>query len=108
MARRKQSKSDAIRAALTELGAEARNRDLIAHLAAKKVKVSAQMVSTVRARANGKLATANGARRPGRPGRKPANGSVSLAALLSAKQLVSDAGSVDAAKQTLDALSQLV
>jgi hypothetical protein len=53
LARRKKSKSDAIRAALAELGAEARNRDIIAHLAEKKVKVNAPMVSTVRARASG-------------------------------------------------------
>ncbi len=108
MARRKKSKSDAIRAALTDLGAEARNRDIIAHLAAKKVKVSAQMVSTVRARANGAVGSSNGARRPGRTGRKPANGGVSLAALLTAKQLVSEAGSVEAAKQMLDTLAKLV
>lgn len=108
MARRKQSKSYAIRAALTELGAEARNRDVIEKLAGRKITVSAQMVSTVRARASGKLASTKGARGPGRPARKPANGSVSLAALLSAKQLVSQAGSVEAAKQVLAALSQLV
>lgn len=105
MARKKQSKSDLIRTALADLGPEARNRDIIGKLAESKVKVSAQMVSTVRARMNG--ATSNGHAKPGRPGRKPAPQTVSLAALLSAKQLVADAGSVEAAKSTLQALARL-
>lgn len=105
MARSKQSKSDLIRAALAELGPEARNRDVIAKLAESKVKVSAQMVSTVRARMNG--ATSNGHRKPGRPSRKAALGTVSVAALLAAKQLVTDAGSVEGAKATLEVLGRL-
>src|SRR5690242_16572368 len=68
MARKKQSKSDAIRAALAELGPEARNRDVIEKLAGDKVTVSAQMVSTVRKRMGGASGT-NGHRKPGRPGR---------------------------------------
>ena len=66
------------------------------------------MVSAARARANGAVASSNGTRRLGRPGRKALNGSVSLADLLSAKQLVSDAGSMKAAKQTFDTLAKLV
>lgn len=109
MARRKQSKSERIRAALTELGPEARNRDIIEKLAGENVKVSAQMVSTVRKRASGAVAGAsNGARRPGRPRKGAPAGSISLTALLNAKQLVAETGSLEAARQTLDALAQLV
>ncbi len=108
MPRKKKSKSDLIRAALVELGPEARNRDIIEKLAGDKVTVSAQMVSTVRARVNGGSRPTNGAKRPGRPGRRPASTSVSFAALLNAKRLVAEAGSVEAAQQTLAALAQLV
>jgi hypothetical protein len=106
MARKKQSKSDAIRAALAELGPEARNRDVIEKLAGDKVTVSAQMVSTVRKRMGGASST-NGHRKPGRPGRKPAVGTVSLSALLAAKELVAQSGSVEGAKATLEALGRL-
>ncbi len=109
MARRKQSKSDRIRAALTELGPEARNRDIIEKLAGEKLKVSAQMVSTVRKRATGMVAASrNGARRPGRPRKVQSVGGLSLRALLNAKQLVAETGSLAAARQTLDALAKLV
>lgn len=105
MARRKTSKSDHIRAAITELGPDARNRDVIEKLAGDKVTVSAQMVSTVRARMNG--AVSNGHPGPGRPGRKPALERVSLAALLAAKELMAQSGSVEGAKATLEVLARL-
>src|SRR5690348_2787521 len=105
VARKKKSKSDAIRAALADLGPEARNRDVIEKLAGEKVSVSAQMVSTVRARMNG--SGSNGHRRPGRPGRKAAGGTMSLAALLAAKELVAQSGSIDAAKSILEVLGKL-
>ena len=105
MARKKQSKSDAIRAAVAELGREARNRDVIEKLAGKKVTVSAQMVSTVRARMNG--ASTNGHRKPGRPRRKAVAGTVSLAGLLAAKELVAQSGSVEGAKATLEVLGRV-
>ncbi|MFO0901209.1 MAG: hypothetical protein U0836_27600 [Pirellulales bacterium] len=105
MARRKQSKSDRIRAALTELGPEARNRDIIEKLASENVKVSAQMVSTVRKRASGPVTPASGARSPGRPRKGQPVGSVSFSALLNAKHLVAQTGSLEAARQTLDALA---
>ena len=104
MAREKTNKSEAIRAALTELGSDARNRDIIAHLADKKIKVSAQMVSTVRARAEGAMSVA----RVGRPGRKAASNGLSISALLTAKKLVNEAGSIEAAKQTLQTLAELI
>lgn len=106
MARRKTSKSDHIRAALAELGPEARNRDVIEKLAGAKISVSAQMVSTVRARV-GAAATSNGSKHSGRPKRRSSE-TMSLAALLSAKRLVMDSGSVEGAKQTLAALALLV
>jgi hypothetical protein len=107
MARLKTSKSDLIRKTLGELGPEARNRDVIEKLAGDKITVSAQMVSTVRARMGGATKAA-GVRRPGRPGRRPAPESVSLSALINAKRLVAETGSLEAARQTLDALAQLV
>ena len=107
MARKKTSKSDHIRKALEELGPAARNRDIIEKLAGEKITVSAQMVSTVRARAGSKSASRNGAKKPGRPRKSVGNGSVSLAALLTAKQLVADSGSLEAAKATLQVLGQL-
>ncbi len=105
MARKKKSKSDAIRAAVAELGPEARNRDIIEKLAGQKIKVSAQMVSTVRARMNG--ASTSGHRKPGRPSRKAASGAVTVAALLAAKELVAASGSVTEAKSTLEVLGRL-
>lgn len=105
MARPKKSKSDHIRTALADLGPAARNRDVIEKLAGEGVTVSAQMVSTVRARANGSMAAAR--QQLGRPRKSPVNGTVSLAALLSAKQLVADSGSVEAAKEALGALALL-
>jgi len=105
MARSKSTKSELIRQTIAELGPDARNRDVIEKLAGEKVTVSAQMVSTVRARMN---SATPGAKRPGRPGRLPASQTVSLAALLNAKALVAETGSVEAARQTLDALAQLV
>jgi hypothetical protein len=108
MARSKTTKSELIRQTITELGADARNRDVIEKLAGDKVTVSAQMVSTVRARMNSGSSSAKGPGRPGRPARQGASQSISLSALLNAKKLVAEAGSVEAARQTLDALAQLV
>jgi hypothetical protein len=109
MARRKQNKSELIRQALADLGPEARNRDVITLLRAKRVKVSAQMVSTVRSRASG-TAAAKGRRpkRKGRRGRRVAAESVSLPALLEARKLVNEAGSVEAAREALATLARLV
>lgn len=106
MVRKKKSKSDAIRAALADLGPEARNRDVIEKLAGAKVTVSAQMVSTVRKRMGG-APSSNGHRRPGRPSKKSAAGSVTLRALLAAKELVAQSGSVESAKATLEVLGRL-
>jgi hypothetical protein len=100
MAPRKRSKSALIRRALEELGPEARNRDVIEHLAARRVKVSAQMVSVVRARAAEETASRRG---PGRPRQAV----FSLSALLQAKRLVAEAGSLEAARRTRGALAQL-
>lgn len=66
------------------------------------------MVSTVRACTNRRLTSTNGSPTFRAAFRKAANGSVSMAALLSAKQLVSDAGSVEAARPTLATLAKLL
>ena len=108
MARSKTTKSELIRQTIAELGDDARNRDVIEKLAGDKVTVSAQMVSTVRARMTSGKAGGKGPGRPGRPGRLAGSQSISLAALLNAKALVAETGSVEAARQTLDALAQLV
>ncbi len=105
MARAKQSKSEAIRAVLAEMGPAVRNRDVIAKLAGSRVAVSAQMVSTVRARLN--ASGSNGHRLPGRPPRAAAAQAISLSGLLCAKQLLENTGSIRAAKSALEVLSKL-
>jgi hypothetical protein len=102
MAKRKINKSKKIREAFAELG-DVGPKAVVEHLAAKKIKVSYPLVAAAKQRLKG------GATKPkGKPGRKPkANGHISLAALLTAKSLVNEAGSVEAAKKTLAALSQL-
>ena len=106
MARRKRSQSDLIRATFAELGANARNRDVIDKLAEQRVKVSAQMVSVVRKRMDAGVGV-SGQRGPGRPRRASSNGMLSLTGLLAAKALVVQSGSVEAARSTLEALGRL-
>jgi hypothetical protein len=75
-----------------------------AALGEKGIKVSSQLISSLKAKMkNGKKV------RRGRRGRVAAasNGSISVDSLLAAKQLVAKVGSVEDAKQALNVLAQL-
>jgi len=102
MAKRKINKSEKIRKAFAKLG-DVGPKAVQEHLAEKKIKVSYALVAATKHRLNG------GATKPkGKRGRKPkANGHISLAALLTAKTLVDEAGSIEAAKQILAAFATL-
>jgi hypothetical protein len=99
MARRRINKSEKIREVLEQMGHDARPRDVVATLKARRIKVTPAQVSNVRARMEAGGANA-----------KPGNGKfgVSIVALLDAKKLVDEVGSLAAARQTLDALAKLL
>jgi hypothetical protein len=102
------TKAERIRQIAQGMGKRVRPRDVIATLAAEGVEVSSAQVSTV--------LRGMGMRR--RRGRKPAGAApsrpvistselLSLDSLLAAKKLVNQLGSVEAAKQAVDALVKL-
>ena len=91
------SKADAIRNMFSKMGLDARPRDIIAALKARKVVVTSAQVSTLR----GKLS------QKGSP-RGTTVGEVSLAHLIAAKQLAARLGGIAKARQILDSLSELV
>jgi hypothetical protein len=99
------NKSELVRAAHAKLGPRARNRDVVAALAADGIVVSRALVTNALKRA--RRPKGRGGARPG-AGRKPAMTTVSLSALVSAKQVVETAGSVAEAKRALDALARLL
>lgn len=99
MGRKRVNKSEKIRSALEALGLDARSRDIVAALKAQRVTVSSTQVANVRAR----LARADSTARRRRPDDR-----VSLPALLAARALVEEAGSIEAARQTLSALGELL
>ena len=90
------SKADAIRNAWSELGADARPRDVISVLAQRGMSVASAQVSTLRPSQS----------RRGR-GSAVAN-SVSLDHLLAAKNLVDRLGGIDVARTALANLAKLV
>lgn len=96
-ARRSASKADAIRGKFSEMGLDARPRDIIAALKAGGVVVTSAQVSTLKR----KLST-NGSSH-GEPG-----GEISLAHLMAAKQLVARLGGIGNARKALDSLAKLV
>jgi hypothetical protein len=95
MARRKTNKSAKIREAFDKLGADARPRDVIAHLAAGKIKVAPAQVSTIKASLGKK-----------KPGRR-SGGDLALQDLLAAKKLIEQLGSVEKAQTAIAALAKL-
>lgn len=102
------NKSQAIRDAVGELGGKPRPRDVIEVLDKKGIEVSPALVTNVMARGQRKG-------RRGRPGRRPmgrnghaASEKVTVAALIEAKRLVDQVGSVDVAKEALNALAKLI
>lgn len=84
--------------------------EVVAALAEKKVRVTPTLVSNVKSRMQHGGSTAGKRRRgrPGRPGRRPAGeAALTVSVLVEAKRLAESAGSLDAARQALDALSKL-
>lgn len=101
MARRKMSKSAKIRETFKALGAEARSKDVISALAAKRIKVSAAQVSNVKAG----LKDQDKQKRQGSRGRKARN-VVAIADLQAANKFVKTLGSLKRAEMALSALAQ--
>lgn len=87
-------KTSAIQAILAEQPT-ATVKEIQAALAAKRIKASAALIHQVKGRK--------------RRSRKPAaNGQITMEQLLAAKGFVARLGSVDAARQSLDALAKLI
>jgi hypothetical protein len=99
--RRKLNKSAAIREFL-EANPSAMPNAVVTALGEKKITVSPTLVSNVKARMSG---AKPGTRRRGRPPRSA--GMLSVATLLEAKKFADHVGSVEAARQAIDALSKL-
>jgi len=98
MPRRKKNKSEAIRQAVAQFP-EAGPTAIAKHLKGKGISVSVPMVSNVKSRM-GRPATEQQ--------REPAkSGTISLPALLGARRLIEEAGSVEAAQAALDAVVSL-
>jgi len=91
------SKADAIRNMFTEMGLDARPRDVIAALKARGIVVTSAQVSTLRSKLSKNGSPAG-----------TAVGEVSLAHLLAAKQLAARLGGIANARQALDSLAKLV
>jgi hypothetical protein len=98
MAKRKVNKSAAIRVAFETLGTDAKPAEVVKALAAKKIKVSPQAVSQVKANA--------GNRKGKRKAKVAAGGGFDLESLLQAKRLVDKIG-LESARAALDALVRL-
>jgi hypothetical protein len=99
MARRKVNKAAKIREAFEKLGPGARPKDVIADLAAVKIKVSSAQVSNIKGTLNGHA----------KKGRKKSgkSGMIALSDLQAAKRLVESLGSVERAEGALAALAKL-
>ena len=90
----KVNKAEAIRVAWSELGTDARPRDVIAHLATRRIRVSSAQVSTLRKSApRGKSAVASSV--------------VPFEHLIAAKVLASRLGGIEPARQALNNLARL-
>ena len=95
MPREKVNKAAKIREMFAKLGPSVRPKDVIATLAAEKIKVSSAQVSNIKATLNGH----------GRPVRK--TGSLTIADLEAAKRLVDVLGSPQRAEAAIAALAKL-
>ena len=89
------NKAQAIRDALTAMGVDARNKDVIALLKKKKIAVSPAQVSNIKKDLRG-----------GKRGR-PKKGAVSVGGLMAAKRLIAATGSVEKARACLATLVEL-
>jgi uncharacterized protein YneF (UPF0154 family) len=92
------SKADAIRTMLSEMGAEARSRDVIAALAKRGMAVSSAQVSTLRKTSHNKRSS---------PGSSTLH-AISLEHLLAAKNLAERLGGIEVARQALASLARLM
>lgn len=99
MGRKRTNKSEKIRAAFESLGFDTRNRDLVAALKSQRVSVSPAQVANVRARMSAAPSVAK---------RGAGSDRLSLPALLSAKRLLDEAGSLEAARAALATLAKLL
>ncbi len=99
------NRSEAIRAEYQHLGPSAAPGDVIAALAKKEIKVSANLVQKVRHR------MLQGKRKPGRKrgrGRPRAmTDMVSISALIDARRMSDKLGGIEEAKKALEALARL-
>lgn len=110
------NKSQQIRDTYESLGADARPRDVLHALQSQGIDVSRALVTNVLkrhgagpARKPGRPAGKATAKKAGagRPGRPPkAAGDVSLGAVMAAKKLVGEVGSLAAARKALDTLAE--
>jgi hypothetical protein len=99
MARTKVNKAAKIRETFEKLGAKARPKDVIAALAAQKIKVSSAQVSNTKSSMNGHAT--KGRKKAGKPDM------IALSDLQAAKRLVESLGSVERAETALAALAKL-
>jgi hypothetical protein len=99
MARKKINKAAKIRETLEKLGNNARNKDVIATLAEQKITVAPAQVSNIRAALIGGASN--------RRGKRIGVEKISIASLQSAKKLIDEVGSIEAAKHALDVLGKL-
>lgn len=107
-----ESKADSIRRAVGGMGKRVRPRDVVAVLREEGIQVSFAQVGAVlkrmgmRRRSQGRATAAAGAKRaPAAAASAPV--AISLDALIAAKKLADQLGSVQAAKQAMDALAKL-
>jgi hypothetical protein len=99
MARRKVNKAAKIRETFEKLGPDARPKDVIADLAAAKIKVSSAQVSNIKSGLNGHAK--KGHKKSGK------SGMIDLSDLQAAKRLVESRGSFERAEGALSALGKL-
>lgn len=100
MAKTKVNKSAAIREYLSS-NPDAKPKEIVAALKKDRIRVSPQMVSTIK----GKVGS------PKKRGRKPtvaANGHVNMDQLLAAKVFVQRCGSIEEARNAVQALAKLI
>jgi hypothetical protein len=100
MPRTKVNKAAKIRDTFEKLGHDARPKDVIAALAAAKIKVAAAQVSNIKAGLNGN------AKKKGRKNSAKSD-MISLLDLQAAKKLIDSLGSVERAESALAALAKL-
>ena len=102
------NKSQAIRDILAEMGGKPRPKDVIATLKGKGIDASPALVTNVISRGGLRRRGRKARRGISRPARSMPSDSFSMSALLEAKKLVTQVGSVSDAKRALDALSRLL